>query len=122
MREFKRLMIGSMLECLGGGGGKLTKVKPGLMFLLRLAWDCRTRLPLLIMSGFLAMGVRIQMEINIDRATRYMPRLRLEDEAFPLSDEEEIEDDEEYDSEWTTDAPYDSEEYDLYDFEESLSS
>ncbi|KAK9500854.1 hypothetical protein O3M35_002036 [Rhynocoris fuscipes] len=112
-------------------GRTLIRVKPGLMFLLRLAWESRARLPLLIMSGFMALGVRIQMEINIDRAVRFMPRLRLEDEAFILSDDEgddedddddeeddddEDEDDEEdEDSGWTTDGLYvDSQDYDPF--------
>uniref|UniRef100_A0A161MEQ8 Uncharacterized protein n=2 Tax=Triatoma infestans TaxID=30076 RepID=A0A161MEQ8_TRIIF len=115
-----------MLGYLAPGGGRtLIRVKPGLMFLLRLAWESRARLPLLIMSGFMALGVRIQMEINIDRAVRFMPRLRLEDEEFILSDDELDEDDEEdedEESDWTTDGPFfDSQEYDPYyetEFEE----
>lgn len=87
-----------MLGYLAPGGGRtLIRVKPGLMFLLRLAWESRARLPLLIMSGFMALGVRIQMEINIDRAVRFMPRLRLEDEEFILSDDELDDDEDEED-------------------------
>lgn len=35
------------------------------MFLLKLAWDSRIRLPLLIAVGFLAFDIRMQLEINI---------------------------------------------------------
>ncbi|KAF6202163.1 hypothetical protein GE061_004561 [Apolygus lucorum] len=75
-------------------------MKPGLIFLLRLAWESRIRLPLLIMSGFMAMGLRIQMEINIDRTSRFIPRLRLDDDEFALTDGEDMDtDDSETDNE-----------------------
>ncbi|GLG98673.1 Uncharacterized protein GBIM_05281 [Gryllus bimaculatus] len=38
----------------------------GLVFLFRLAWDCRFRLPLLITIGFMVLDVRMQLEINVD--------------------------------------------------------
>ncbi|KAL1130701.1 hypothetical protein AAG570_011942 [Ranatra chinensis] len=69
------------------------------MFLLRLAWESRARLPLLIASGFMALGVRIQLEINIDRAVRLMPRLRLEEEDDEEEEEEEEDDEDEDDEE-----------------------
>lgn len=103
-----------MLEILGAGSGErgLNRVKPGLLFLLRLAWESRARLPLLIMSGFMALGVRVQMEINIERAASFMPRLRLQEEELAVSDSEEG-------SDWTTDdAGFDSEDYEEDDDEE----
>ncbi|CAH1183046.1 unnamed protein product [Ceutorhynchus assimilis] len=36
-----------------------------LMFLLKLAWDCRYRLPLLITVGFMVLDVRMQLDINV---------------------------------------------------------
>lgn len=97
-----------MLELLGSGSGDrgLNRVKPGLLFLLRLAWESRARLPLLIMSGFMALGVRVQMEINIERAASYMPRLRLQEEEPLMSDSEDG-------SDWTTDeAGFDTDYFD----------
>ncbi|XP_072395583.1 uncharacterized protein [Diabrotica undecimpunctata] len=46
-------------------------MKP-LLFLLKLAWDCRYRLPLLITVGFMVLDVRMQLDINVQ--TRRMPR------------------------------------------------
>lgn len=40
------------------------KMRP-LMFLLKLAWDCRYRLPLLITVGFMILDVRMQLDINV---------------------------------------------------------
>ena len=87
-----------MLNILSTGSGEsgLNRVKPGLLFLLRLAWESRARLPLLIMSGFMALGVRVQLEINIERAASFMPRLRLQEEDMVGSDSEDG-------SEWNTD-------------------
>lgn len=54
----------------------------------------------------MALGVRVQMEINIERAASYMPRLRLQEEEPLMSDTEEG-------SEWTTDeAGYDTDYFD----------
>ncbi|KAK9887918.1 hypothetical protein WA026_000221 [Henosepilachna vigintioctopunctata] len=36
-----------------------------LMFLLKLAWDCRYRIPLLITIGFMALDIRMQFELNV---------------------------------------------------------
>lgn len=36
-----------------------------LLFLLKLAWDSRIRLPVLIVVGFLVLDIRMQLEINI---------------------------------------------------------
>ncbi|XP_050511871.1 uncharacterized protein LOC114327505 isoform X2 [Diabrotica virgifera virgifera] len=46
-------------------------MKP-LLFLLKLAWDCRYRLPLLITVGFMVLDVRMQLDINVQ--TRRIPR------------------------------------------------
>jgi len=88
-------MLGYLVGGTSGGRG-LQKVKPGLFFLLQLAWESRTRLPLLIMSGFMVFGIRIQLEINIDRTVRFVPRLRLEDEEY-------ISDDDSSSSAWNSD-------------------
>lgn len=45
-----------------------------LLFLLKLAWDCRYRLPLLITVGFMVLDVRMQLDINIQM--RQIPRPR----------------------------------------------
>lgn len=39
------------------------------MFLLKLAWDCRYRLPLLITVGFMALDIRMQLEIHVHMRT-----------------------------------------------------
>nr|CAI5826939.1 unnamed protein product [Callosobruchus analis] len=36
-----------------------------LMFLLKLAWDCRYRLPLLITIGFMVLDVEMQLDIDV---------------------------------------------------------
>ncbi|KAL3274676.1 hypothetical protein HHI36_016055 [Cryptolaemus montrouzieri] len=36
-----------------------------LMFLLKLAWDCRYRIPLIITIGFMALDIRMQFELNV---------------------------------------------------------
>lgn len=54
-----------------------------LMFLIKLAWDSRIRLPLLIVVGFLAFDIRMQLEINIQTRRirrRAIPRHRDENE------------------------------------------
>ncbi|XP_050294705.1 uncharacterized protein LOC126734909 [Anthonomus grandis grandis] len=43
-----------------------------LLFLLKLAWDCRFRLPLLITVGFMVLDVRMQLDLNIQM--RQIPR------------------------------------------------
>ncbi|XP_018576558.1 uncharacterized protein LOC108915086 isoform X2 [Anoplophora glabripennis] len=45
-----------------------------LVFLLKLAWDCRYRLPLLITVGFMVLDIRMQLDINVQ--TRRIPRPR----------------------------------------------
>lgn len=45
-----------------------------LIFLLKLAWDCRYRLPLLITVGFMVLDIRMQLDINVQ--TRRIPRPR----------------------------------------------
>ncbi|BES98514.1 Hypothetical protein NTJ_11329 [Nesidiocoris tenuis] len=122
-----------MFEHLVGSSSKL-KMKPGLIFLLRLAWDSRVRLPLLIMSGFMVFGLRIQMEINIDRTSRFLPRLRLDDDEIVITSDEEMDSDNEdgdddddetdnggaHDDEttsWLSDSNCDTEQYDSYDEE-----
>uniref|UniRef100_A0A0A9X9Y2 Zinc finger CCCH domain-containing protein 15 n=2 Tax=Lygus hesperus TaxID=30085 RepID=A0A0A9X9Y2_LYGHE len=117
-----------MWEDLGRRAVQL-RMKPGLIFLLRLAWESRIRLPLLIMSGFMALGLRIQMEINIDRTSRFIPRLRLDDDEFALTDGEDMDTDDESDetdenddendddTSWLHGSNYDTEDYDSYDEE-----
>lgn len=43
-----------------------------LIFLLKLAWDSRVRLPLLITVGFMILDIRMQLDINVE--TRRVPR------------------------------------------------
>lgn len=43
-----------------------------LIFLIKLAWDCRVRLPLLITIGFMILDIRMQLDINVE--TRRIPR------------------------------------------------
>lgn len=44
------------------------------MFLLKLAWQSRYRLPLILTVGFMALDIRMQLEINIH--TRRVQRMR----------------------------------------------
>lgn len=37
-----------------------------LVFLIKLAWDSRFRLPVIITVGFMVLDVRMQLEINVD--------------------------------------------------------
>lgn len=46
-----------------------------LMFLLKLAWDCRYRIPLIITIGFMALDIRMQFELNVQ--TRRIRRVSL---------------------------------------------
>lgn len=108
-----------MFGLLGGSATKL-RMKPGLIFLLKLAWESRIRLPLLIMSGFMALGLRIQMEINIDRSSQFLPRLRFDDDGVVIADiegletyeddtEESEEEETDEDSSWERDLNYETE-------------
>lgn len=36
-----------------------------LLFLIKLAWACRYRLPILITVGFMALDIRMQLEIHV---------------------------------------------------------
>lgn len=58
-----------------------------LIFLLKLAWDCRLRLPLLITIGFMILDIRMQLDINVE--TRRIPRPP--EEINPEDEEEEHE-------------------------------
>lgn len=40
-------------------------IQHGLMFLLKLAWESRFRLPILLTVLFMALDLRIQVDINI---------------------------------------------------------
>lgn len=43
-----------------------------LIFLMKLAWNCRLRLPLLITIGFMIFDIRMQLDINVE--SRRIPR------------------------------------------------
>lgn len=49
-----------------------------LLFLIKLAWACRYRLPILITVGFMALDIRMQLEIHVQ-----MRRIR-RGPPFPL--------------------------------------
>lgn len=54
-----------------------------LLFLIKLAWNSRIRLPVLIAVGFVAFDIRMQLEINIQTRRirgRPIPRRRIDDE------------------------------------------
>lgn len=68
-----------------GLGGAFQK---GLVFLLKLAWNSRFRLPVLITVGFMVLDVRMQLEINVGIEVRHV-HVQDEDE-----DDEEEEDEE----------------------------
>lgn len=42
-------------------------LQDGLIFLMNLAWESRVRLPLLMTVAFMALNIRMQLEINIYR-------------------------------------------------------
>ncbi|KAJ8946792.1 hypothetical protein NQ314_008775 [Rhamnusium bicolor] len=52
-----------------------------LVFLIKLAWDCRYRLPLLITVGFMILDIRMQLDINVQ--TRRIPRPPPRHRVFP---------------------------------------
>nr|XP_023023260.1 uncharacterized protein LOC111511481 [Leptinotarsa decemlineata] len=68
-----------------------------LMFLLKLAWDCRYRLPLLITVGFMVLDVRMQLNINVQ--TRRVPRPRPPPQRMNI---EELRDANSSDDSWST--------------------
>lgn len=45
-----------------------------LLFLLKLAWDSRFKLPLLITIGFMMLDIRIQLEVTVE--SRRVRRIR----------------------------------------------
>lgn len=49
-----------------------------LLFLLKLAWESRYRIPLIITVGFMALDIRMQFEINI-----HMRRIRRRPQIVP---------------------------------------
>ncbi|KAJ8959112.1 hypothetical protein NQ318_022369 [Aromia moschata] len=74
-----------------------------LIFLLKLGWDCRYRLPLLITIGFMLLDVRMQLDINVQ--TRRIPRRRALNQGLHHpgdgNDNDDVSDDRSDDS-WTT--------------------
>lgn len=48
-------------------------LKKGFFFLIRLAWESRIRIPYLIAVAFMALDIRMQLEITVDRAVRQLP-------------------------------------------------
>jgi len=78
-----------------------------LLFLLKLAWDCRYRLPLLITVGFMVLDVRMQLDINVQMRQIPGPRPnnRPPRDVLPLNENQENRNPEEdnlSDSSWTT--------------------
>lgn len=69
---------------------RMSEISP-LVFLLKLAWDCRFRLPLLITVGFMVLDVRMQLDINVQM--RQIPRARINQrpnrDIVPLNDGQE---------------------------------
>lgn len=65
-----------------------------LLFLLKLAWHCRLRLPLIIVIGFMILDIRMQLDINVE--SRRIPR------PPEVEDYEEHEEDEEVEINETT--------------------
>lgn len=57
------------------------------MFLLKLAWDSRFKLPLLITIGFMVLDIRMQLEITVEsrRVRRIRPAPVNEGEPGPSS-------------------------------------
>lgn len=62
-----------------------------LLFLLKLAWDCRYRLPLLITVGFMVLDVRMQLDINVQmrQIPRPRPNHRPPRDMLPLNESQE---------------------------------
>lgn len=65
-----------------------SRMDNALMFLLKLAWDSRFKLPLLITIGFMVLDIRMQLEITVEsrrvRRTRHpMPATTGGDAAGP---------------------------------------
>lgn len=58
-----------------------------LLFLLKLAWDSRFKLPLLITLGFMVLDIRMQLEVTVEsrrvRRIRPIPVAPANDEAGP---------------------------------------
>ncbi|KAL1497652.1 hypothetical protein ABEB36_008574 [Hypothenemus hampei] len=74
-----------------------------LIFLLKLAWNCRYRLPLLITVGFMVLDVRMQLDINVQM--RQIPRTGPNPHNGELGfNDDDINGDnrEDSDSSWTT--------------------
>ncbi|XP_063240621.1 uncharacterized protein LOC134541264 [Bacillus rossius redtenbacheri] len=59
-------MDGPVSRALGVNG----PLQQCLLFLLKLAWSSRFRLPVLITVGFMILDIRMQLEINVDIAVR----------------------------------------------------
>lgn len=84
-------------------------LKKGFFFLIRLAWESRIRIPYIIAVAFMALDIRMQLEITVDRAVRQLPdgndvaAMNLPDGVI-YADEDGDEDDEEDDEE----AQYDT--------------
>lgn len=56
-------MMRMAAEIFLGNGGRLHRA---LIFMLNLGWKSRLRLPVLIVAAFVAMDIRMQIEINYD--------------------------------------------------------
>lgn len=57
---------------------------------MKLAWDCRVRLPLLVTIGFMLLDVRMQLDINIENTRIPRPPIAdVEEEETDDSDETE---------------------------------
>ncbi|KAH1016732.1 hypothetical protein HUJ04_007908 [Dendroctonus ponderosae] len=82
----------------------MSHVSP-LLFLLKLAWDCRYRLPLLITVGFMVLDVRMQLDINVQMREIPRPRHHLNRPTRVFApDPTHLEQEEDHlsDSSWTT--------------------
>lgn len=71
-----------------------------LMFLLKLAWDCRYRIPLIITIGFMALDIRMQFELNVQ--TRRIRRVSLPTSGSSNQDDTSDNQDAELDYTWTS--------------------
>lgn len=83
----------------------VSKMDP-LIFLLKLAWDCRFRLPLLITIGFMVLDVRMQVDINVHTGPRRLQRDELNRPEMGPQAGELFDTDGEWFSDGTTETGY----------------
>lgn len=89
-------------DVIGNMGSKVASSLRGpFSFLLRLAWESRIRLPVLITVAFMVLDVRMQLEINVNLAVRRIPMIVVEPDISDVEsdDDDDIDEDDDADDE-----------------------